>query len=643
MKICYLSSALLLMSLSLFAQKDKDIPAFGKVDKAELEMTSCDFDKNAEAVALIDVGELASIDFSPLQFEHRVRIKILNNKGLDHANIHLRYIGYHNDEKITGLSAQTYNLDANGNVVVTKVDKKQIFDKRIDKYYSEVVFSFPEVKAGSIIEYKYTHYNVSLLDWYFQRSIPVVYSRFVMDYPSEIEISSTPYVSLPLEKNMEDKGTRTVQRFVMHNIPALRDEPYISCDDDYRERVLTRVISVNVNGIRKSFTYNWPAVVKDLMEDEDFGVQLKKNIPRTSDLDEALKNINDPYQKMKTIFEYVRKNMEWNGQHGIYAYDGVKSAWKEKKGSNAEINLILVNLLKDAGLDASPLLVSTRENGQVNTLIPNIGDFNAVVAYVKIGDDFYVLDATDKYTPPRLIPENLMYSEGLAIEKYDTYEWGWRTIWNPKEQYKSVSVFTMNIDDEGKLKGSGRVSSYDYARLKRYPTLKLGKDKFEKAYFSDPNPDYSIDSFHLANEDNDSLPLVQDLQFHRDLPGTGDYRYFTLNMFTGMEKNPFLADHRFSDIFFGYDQDHEIMALVNIPDGYSFEALPHSIRMMMPDSSIQITRRVASNEHQLSVRISLEFKQPFFYQRDYAYFKEFYKKLFDLLSEQYVIKKKANP
>src|SRR5207247_1115776 len=132
-----------------------------------------------------------------------------------------------------------------------------------------------------------------------------------------------------------------------------------SSEDDYLQRLETKLIAINLSGYpRKSLVYTWPQVIRSLMEDEDFGLQLKKNIPRTQDLDDMLKKITRPYDKMVMIHDYVRKNMQWNGYDNIWALDGVKSAWKDKKGTSGEINLILVNLLKDAGLTAHPLLVS---------------------------------------------------------------------------------------------------------------------------------------------------------------------------------------------------------------------------------------------------------------------------------------------
>lgn len=55
MKYLSLTLAILYSSL-LYSQKNNDIPDFGKVDKSEL-ITSCDFDKNAEAMILFDVEE----------------------------------------------------------------------------------------------------------------------------------------------------------------------------------------------------------------------------------------------------------------------------------------------------------------------------------------------------------------------------------------------------------------------------------------------------------------------------------------------------------------------------------------------------------------------------------------------------------
>lgn len=640
-------SACILFSLCLAAQKgktkDSNIPAFGSVEKSELEMKECDFDKNAEAVVLFEKGQTDFIIGKGIDFERHVRIKILNDKGKNVADIHLPFTNWKNEEDIRDITAQVYNLDPSGNIVITKLDKKQIFEKQINKRNAEKVFTFPDVKPGSVIEYKYKHLNAAVVHWYFQWSIPVKYSEFTFDYPSEIEISFTPRCYADYEAKTSNTSTRTIKFFSMKNVPALRDEPYILNEDDYKQKIESRPVAVNFNGRRESLLSNWPRVIKALMEDEDFGIQIKKEIPRTVDLDLALKNVNDPYTRMKIIYQYVKKNMEWNGSPGIWALDGVKAAWKDKRGTVGEINLILINLLKDAGLNAKPVLASTHDHGLVNTGNAATYQFNKVLARVTIGDNVYILDATSRETPVNLIPFDIVATEGLVLSKLETFEWGWESLWRDNLQYKNMVLLQGQIDKDGRLTGEASVNSFDYARIERMPVARKGKKDFAERYFASNNPGINIDSIALENIDADTLPLVQKVYFNQQLNSSGNYQYFTTNLFTGLEKNPFVSDQRISDVFFGVLQNHTIIANIAIPDGYEFEELPKNMRMIMPDTSIVITRLSQAVEDRLSTRITLEFKKPFYTAAEYDGFREFYKKLFDLLNEQFVIRKKAKP
>jgi hypothetical protein len=503
-----------------------------------------------------------------------------------------------------------------------------------------------EVRAGSVIEYKYTDivYTPVLSDWVFQRSIPVKLSRYRIDFPREIEVYASPLCSLPFDKKEESKANRDIQIFTMKNIPALRDEAYITCDDDYLQRLQVRLLAVNPpNAPRRSLVKNWKEVIQALMEDEDFGVQLKRNIPRTADLDERLKGVSDPYTKMTIIHKYVRDKMKWNGEESIWANAGVRNAWKDQTGTTGEINMILVNLLRDAGLNAKPLLVSTRDNGRVNVAVAEAQQFNKVVAHVTIGENVYVLDATDKYTPSKLIPHDVMYSEGLLINKIETFEWRWTVLWDEKQMFRDIVVFQANIGDEGVMKGEVSVSSYDYSRVRRMPYAVKGEKEFREKFFTSNVPGLQVNDMSLENLDADTLPLVQKMKFTMPVNFSGNHKYFNVNLFTGLEKNPFVADRRFSDVFFGANQSLMLVANFNIPEGYVFEELPKSIRMIMPDTSIAITRRIAAEKNQLTTRIILEFKRPFFTVEEYPDFQEFYKKLFDLLNEPIAIRKESNP
>ena len=142
-----------LLALTAKAQTPAPVPtaqAFGKIDKADLELKACDFEKDANAEILFDKGEVYFDQTYNIVTERHKRIKIFNDNGKSEANIRIEYYSANRTEYVTGLQAQTINSN-NGAVEIIKVDKKQIFTEVIDKYRSSMVFSFPNVKPGSVL------------------------------------------------------------------------------------------------------------------------------------------------------------------------------------------------------------------------------------------------------------------------------------------------------------------------------------------------------------------------------------------------------------------------------------------------------------------------------------------------------------
>src|SRR5258708_11177302 len=170
----------------LYSQKSDDIPDFGKIDKADLMITGCDFDKNAEALVLFDVEEVQCHVYPAsvyARLKRHIRLKILNDKGLDQATIKIPYLGYAGGDDIGNITAQTYKLDATVNIVVSRLEKKGVFNKKINKVMSEKIFTFPEVRAGSVIEYAYTidgSVSRRLRNWNFHKSVPLKLSRYTI-------------------------------------------------------------------------------------------------------------------------------------------------------------------------------------------------------------------------------------------------------------------------------------------------------------------------------------------------------------------------------------------------------------------------------------------------------------------------------
>jgi hypothetical protein len=637
--------------LNGFSQVDS-IPASGQIEKKDLLLTECDFDKNAEALVLFDVGEAIFKEYKVAintEVKRHIRIKILTNKGLDRANIKLPYLLGSLGEHLSIEEAQTFNIDDNGNVLITRVDKKSIVDKAINKSIAEKVFTFPDVRVGSVIEYTYKTTGLiknGLRDWHFQTSIPVKFSRYAVQFPPDMALVCQVNGSLPFKQQYSSVWSDTVHTYTMTEVPAFQLEPYMTCLDDYSQKLSINADAVVYSGQRTWLMPSWGILSLELMTSEEFGKQLLNNIPNTEALDDSLKGTTDPYRRMMVVYYYVKNNMHWNDRNSIGTQQGIKASWKEKRGTNGEINLILISLLKQAGLEPFPALVSTHGHGKVDLNKPSFQRFDRLMVFIKINDQEYVLDAANKFTSPKQIPWDVQYSNGLVIfsnglasEKYLNVRSELKPLWNKKDAFKDLVQIQGNIDDDGVLTGDATVTSYEYSRSKRMVDLQQGKDQFLDKYFIAGNSAIHIDSSLLVNENVDTLPLKQKVWFSEKLNSSGSYKYFSTNLFSCLEKNPFTADKRFSDVFFGATQNYNIVENIFIPDGYGFDGVPKDVFITTPDGGVVFSRNISLQNDLISVHISIDFKKPVYQSSEYLAFREFYEKMFSLLNEQIVIKK----
>ncbi len=650
-----LTTFLLLYFSVSFAEKE--IPKFGDIDQADLQLKECEFDKDAEAYKLISYRnvhfDILADNFEIIS-ETRVRIKILKQKGLDEANIKIRFYSQSNYETINGVSGLTYNLNNAGNIVKTKLEKSSIFVKKLTDRLSEVSFTMPDVKVGSVFEYKFTDRQRSIQnldDWYFQADIPTRISKYSILYPSIFRFTTQLLAYQDVDQNSEIVNDNIIyhgstvsnhseeKTYILRNVPALTDEPFMGAKKDYLQRVVSQLSRIQYpDGEVDNIMSSWPKLTTELLDEEDFGLQLKKNLPHTQSLDEQLKSATDDYHKMTLIHDFVRKNMNWNGGEAIYSSQGIKSAWDKKSGSNAELNFILIDLLRDAGLKAFPLLVSTKDNGTVNTIYPFLGQFNNVMTLVLIGEQKYILNAADKYNPANLIPYDVLGNWGFVVDEKNG---GWITLENAKDKWETTVLLFARVDSNNVLKGNASVNSYGYAKNPRAKDWIENKSSFSD-HFTGTGSGIKVKNIQVKNEKIDSLPLEQKFEFEDPLSSSGDYKYFSLNLFQGLEKNPFIADERKTDINFNYPKSYMIVGKINIPEGYEFEGLPKNMKMITPDTTIIMERLIQQGTNSIDFRINIDFTKSLYAAGDYGYFHEFYKQLFNKLNEQIVIKKKTN-
>jgi hypothetical protein len=425
--------------------------------------------------------------------------------------------------------------------------------------------------------------------------------------------------------------------FEMKNLPSMTNEPYMDAKKDYIQKVIFQTTKYTTALGTANYMRSWNEVAKELYARSDFGRQLKINIDECSDFIKSIAGKSE-YDKMRSIHRFVISNTSWDGTYGIVTSEGVKSLWKNKKGTAAEINLLLVGMLQDAGLQAYPMLVSERGNGRINKTIPFIDQFNNVHAAVTVGDKRYYLDATDTYTPCYLTPYSILNSSAFIVNNRNG---GIVDIEENAVRYRDMLSIDATISANGELNGAVLLQSKDYARTYR---LRRFKEQKKEDYISRDllkgMANVIVDSFDVANIDDDTLPLKETFAFKTGLQNTGDYAFINLNMFTGYEKNPFIVNNRFSKVNFGYNQSMNENFLVHLPENMKVDALPKNVRLTTPDGSVVFTREIFMDElnHRMLARVKVDINKSLFEVDKYGELKEFFKKMIGLMNEQAVLK-----
>jgi Domain of Unknown Function with PDB structure (DUF3857) len=611
------------------------LPEYGNYSNEEIMMTKCAFDTSADAVVLLDEAFSYYDDEYHLITDRRIRIKILDARALDKGTIRVRYYSKNNFETITKIEGMTYT--PGGSPQISTINKKSIFTEKEDERVSSKKFAMPNIKAGSIIEYKYEsvmeHFG-GLDHWLFQADIPTVKSCF------RLQIVPNATFSYIVSKKGDYKVIIVPSEggiyFEMNSVPGLRFEPYMDAPKDYLQRVEFQLAGYkNRFGDKKDVNSSWKQVAFDLATDDDLGGTVKKNLPIPLELTANVAAEPGSMGKINVIYDYVKDHFTWDGYYGIYATDGVNKVWEKRMGSAGELNLVLINLLQSFKIDASPLLVAERDYGKVDPANTFIDRFNKTVAYVEVDGKLLVLDATQKYCPASLIPYPLLNTLALVVNKKTK---GLIEIGSGEAAYKYNARVSANLDKAGLLKGSCIVNSVDYARESEIERIKNDKDNKVVKTIEESYEGLKVDSFEYVYANKDTVPLLQQFNFNDQLNENGGFVLFNYNFFTGLDKNPFKADERFTDIDFGYPFDVEVEEKIELPANSKTDNLLKSKILQTADKNIILSREIGRAGNILNIKIHFLQSVTLVPSSSYDALKGFYQQMNEMLNEPIVIK-----
>lgn len=661
-----------LITSVMFSQNYK----FGKISKEELSEKKYVKDSTANAAYLYKYRrtyfEYLKEEGFRVITEVKMRIKIYNKNGFDYAN---QQISYYNPEagrskeKVTSIKAYTYNL-VNNKIEKSKLSKKGIFNEKKNKYYSIKKLTMPNIKEGSVIDFQYTltspFFEIDELKY--QYEIPIkkliytvempeyfVFKRNMKGYyfiePEEkvgkgrIFYTSTSRMTIGSGKVTKrgQQETRieylkTTHSYVKEDIPALRDnEPFVSNIQNYRGGVKYELKLIKMpNSLPKYYSDTWDDVSKKIYQSSNFGGQLEKKNYFDKDISPIIASAKSEVEKTIAIFEFVKSKVKWNGYNGKYSEKGVKKAYNDGVGNSADINLLLTSMLQFAGLNSNPVLVSTRSQGV--PLFPTLDGFNYVISTVEFSNgNTVLLDATDPYSLPNLLPVRAINWEGRLVKKDGT---SFAINLMPKKHSVRDNNLNVKISSDGSIEGLMRTKMTNYEAYnyrKKYNHVKNEGviAKLEEEY------KIEIENSRVTNDKNLNKPISRIIKFSSEdlTEGINGKLYVTPLLFLANINNVFKLEDRKYPVDFVNPWKNKVTVSIQIPEGYKTASIPEMKAISMSNNLGVFKYQINQVENKIKILSVVQFNSAIITPEYYKELKEFYNQMVKKQTEKIVLVK----
>jgi Domain of Unknown Function with PDB structure (DUF3857) len=654
----------LMLLLFLISKTTAQEFKLGNVTIAELEEKKCSIDTTAVASVLYNNAKTIFKYDSKMGFyavsEYEFRIKINKKEGLGWANQKVKYrVGFEklSDDSVKFSDAVTYNLEA-GKIVKTKLNNEGSFNKNVNQYWDEAAITLPNVKVGSVIEFKYTFKSQNLIKlpvFNMQYDIPIKHIIYKTDIP-EFYIYKVILTGI-LKIKSEEKyinGTQVYDNlfgysstigykqissvYSAENVPALTNEPFIDNLKNYKSTILQEIERVRMpEEPVKDYSNTWEGVAKTIYEDNDFGKQLKKRNYIESSLNNIIKKDTTEVQRLNTIFDFVKNKMNWNKQYGIFADKGVEKAFDNNVGNTAEINFILIAMLNQAGFNANPVLVCTKENGI--PVYPSRTVFNYLITAVDIDGKQFLLDPINKFSTPNIISTEAHNWTGRLIKKDGTST---EIDLVPKTASQKTIKLNLIIYENGKIDVKSLIQKTDYeALLFRENYANLNKESYIEKLENETQGIQIINYSNNCKSNSYTTPIIENIEFTADhqLDIIGTKIYLKPMFFYAKVKNPFVQEKRLFPISFGFPTESKYFINISIPDGYKIETMPTPINIAMPENIGSFKYNLAQNENNIQIAVTETINAAIVSADFYDILKDFFKQLVEKENEKIVLKK----
>ena len=645
---------------------------YGKPSKEELSLTSYAPDTTATAIYLFHQGQSDFVyhDVFQLTTEHWVRIKILKPQGVSYADVSVPYYSPtdrdEGQERASDIEGCSYNME-NGKCIKTSMKRESISFERINNLYKMLKFSLPAVKEGTVIEYHYKLYSdyFSHIDnWMMQEELPMLYNQYKITIPHvfiyNIELRGKDYIQV----KQRDSSIHATEReggsvggvskdftvsaqettFTSRNLPAIRqDEPYCWCPEDYKVQV-----SFDLQGTQftpneyKPYSQKWEDVDNQLLKPENtqFGKYLSFTNPFRPETKQAYNSEMSFEEKIICAFQILKKKMAWNGRYQLYSKE-LEKVIPKGNGSNADLNFILISILKDFGLEAYPVVLSRRSSGMLPYNFPSLQKLNTfIVAVYDINKQKYVfLDGSMDVPALNILPLELSVNKARILSPKVKEEKKWVNVMALADN-KSFMKIEARMEGN-QVKGHRSTILYGQEAVEYQANEKHKQDSIVSAPESNASQKnkLTVTNLKVKKQENDWALIEEEFDFVLQTDQTDSHLYINPMLFPQLKSNPFIQTERVLPIEFPYPYKFTMLTTLTLPEGYEVEETPQPQVIRTQGDGLQCKYMIQRQGNTISLNYIFYLKEPIFLTEQYKQLQELWAKVIEKNNALIVLKK----
>lgn len=636
--------------LTATAQQNVNLK-FGKPTKEELQMTTYAPDSTADAVILCrltDVKYTIQQTGYLVDYYEKLRIKILKPSGARMAQMNIPYykidsdksnlsfskfslmtgdvkgefmsagsytdnaVGQFSNEGVEDLKVVAYNLEGS-KTVKTTLNKHDVIKEQLDEQQYQLRFTVPAVKEGTVIECEYSIHSelfYMIHDWYAQSEIPVDYARLTMEVPcyliynmeehgiQRLNCQCVPGTMVyklesdPLAAPVHVKTNRYT--CIGEKLKAMPKDNFVWNEHDYQAGITMELKGFSLpHTMFMDYNKTWNQIDRLVLDDDELGKRLSHHSPLLDELQAAkVADITNLRERTATVCQLVMSRVSWDGTYKLWPRNSNETL-KEGRGSNADINLLLMQSLKDAGLEVAPVMLRSRDHGQLPYNFPSFQKLTTFVVAVMAGTTNIYVDASsagllDVLPAPLLVERARLMMKGKSQ---------WVNLQKTAKS-KTISVIEATLTTNGQLQGTQATVYEGLAAL--------------------PHRNASSADF-MSPEVKETLPV----SWQGEATADGSILFSPFPT-PPMQENPFKAEQRLMPVEYPSVQSEQVIVNIHLPEGYTLAQQPQQYAASTPDKSISGKLFVSQTEGKLQLQYQFNVNKVTHDSKEYPAIRQLY-------------------